>query len=57
MCVCVKALALLELDLQLPCVYWELNLGLLEEQPVFLAAKPSLQPQAIVLYVQKIGKH
>jgi hypothetical protein len=27
-----------------PCGFWELNLGLLEEQPVLLTAEPSLQP-------------
>ena len=42
---------------ELPCVYWELNPSLLEEQPVLLATKPSLHLQAIVLYVQEIGKH
>lgn len=41
---------------ELSCVYWLLNLGLLEEQPVLLPAKPSLQTQAIVLYVQKDWK-
>ena len=29
---------------ELPCGYGELNLGSLEEQPVFLTAEPSLQP-------------
>jgi hypothetical protein len=27
-----------------PCGYWELNLGPLEEQPVFLTTESSLQP-------------
>ena len=29
---------------ELPCGCWDLNLGLLEEQPVLLTAEPSLQP-------------
>jgi hypothetical protein len=29
---------------ELPCGCWELNLGLLEEQPVHLTIEPSLQP-------------
>ena len=29
---------------ELPCWYWELNSGLLEEQPVLLTAEPSLRP-------------
>ena len=28
---------------ELPCGCWELNLGPLEEQPVFLTSEPSLQ--------------
>ena len=27
---------------QVPCGYWELDLGHLEEQPVFLTTEPSL---------------
>lgn len=27
---------------ELPCGSWELNLGVLQEQPVFLTAEPSL---------------
>ena len=30
---------------ELPCSCWELNSGFLEEQPVLLTPKPSLQPQ------------
>ena len=30
---------------ELPCSDWEVNLGSLEEQPVLLTAKPSLQPK------------
>jgi hypothetical protein len=29
---------------ELPCGFWELNLGPLEEQSVLLTAEPSLQP-------------
>ena len=29
---------------ELPCDWWDLNLGPLEEQPVLLTAEPSLQP-------------
>lgn len=29
---------------ELPCGFWKLNLGPLEEQPVLLTAKPSLRP-------------
>jgi hypothetical protein len=29
---------------ELPCGYWELNLDPLEEHPVLLTTKPSLQP-------------
>ena len=34
---------------ELPCVFLELNLGPLEEQPVLLTTEPSLQPQGITL--------
>lgn len=30
---------------KLPCACWESNLGLLEEQPVFVSAEPVLQSQ------------
>jgi hypothetical protein len=29
---------------ELPCGYWGMNPGPLEEQPIFLTAEPSLQP-------------
>ena len=32
-----------------PCGCWELNSVLLENQPVLLTTKPSLQPQEITL--------
>jgi hypothetical protein len=32
---------------ELPCGYWELNPGLLEEQPVLLTAETSLQPKLL----------
>ena len=34
---------------ELPCGCWELNLGRLEEQPMFLTAELSLQPHVITL--------
>lgn len=34
---------------ELPCRYWQLNLGPLEEHPVFLTHEPFLQPQVFVL--------
>lgn len=36
-------------DCQPQCGYWELNLGPLELQPVFLTADPSLQPALLSL--------
>ena len=33
---------------ELPCGCWELNLGLLEEEPVLLTAEPSRQPLVFV---------
>lgn len=36
---------------ELPCACWELNLGVPQEQPVFLTAEPSLWPQySVILY-------
>jgi hypothetical protein len=34
-----------------PCGYWELDLGLLQEQQVFLTTKPSLQPLSKDSYI------
>ena len=39
-----------------PCGCWELNAGLLEEQPVLLSAEPSLQPRKINLKKKKVLK-
>ena len=55
-CVCVRKSDLLELEsytevsgvtdsYELPCKCWELNPGLLEEQPLLLTTEPSLQPK------------
>ena len=47
LCVCVKVLRLLELQLdsgEWPCGCWELNLGPLEEQSLPLTGEPSFQP-------------
>lgn len=36
---------------ELSCACWELNLGVPQEQPVFLTAEPSLWPQySVILY-------
>lgn len=36
---------------ELPCGCWELDLGVVQEQPVFLIAEPSLWPQySVILY-------
>jgi hypothetical protein len=35
----------------LPCGYWELNLGPLQEQPVLVTAEPSLYPALSVVLV------
>jgi hypothetical protein len=40
---------------ELPCGCWKLNPGPLEEQPVLLTAKPSLQPQDLI-YLKKLSK-
>ena len=40
---------------ELPCGYWELNLGPLEEQPVLLTAKLSLQLGYIDVVDQSSG--
>jgi hypothetical protein len=37
-------------------MFWELNPGLLEEQPLLLAAKPSLQPHHAVFQKSKSEK-
>ena len=34
---------------ELPCGYWELNPGPLEEQPVLLTTEPSPQPEYTIL--------
>jgi hypothetical protein len=34
---------------------WDLNSGPLEEQLVLLPAKPSLQPNVLVLKLEKLG--
>ena len=39
---------------ELPCGYWELNLGPLEEQLEFLTAEPSLQPLGHCIFI-KVG--
>ena len=45
MCVCVRVSDLGVTDsCELPCEFWEVKLGPLEEHSVFLMAKPSLQP-------------
>jgi hypothetical protein len=36
---------------ELPCVCWELNSGLLEEQLVLLTTEPSLQPPYLCFYL------
>lgn len=33
---------------ELPCRWWELNLGLLEEQPVRLTTEPHLIPPVLI---------
>jgi hypothetical protein len=35
---------------ELPCGFWELNPGPLEEQPRLLTTQPSLQPRAVCLF-------
>jgi hypothetical protein len=37
---------------ELPSWCWELNLGLVEEQPVLLTAEPSLQPTIQAVFIQ-----
>ena len=34
-----------------PCG-WELNPGLMEEQPVLFTAEPSLQPNAVIIFIE-----
>jgi hypothetical protein len=36
----------------LPCGYWELNPGPLQEQQMLLNAEPFLQPQGLVLIIK-----
>jgi hypothetical protein len=38
---------------ELPCGYWELNLGPRQESPVLLTTEPSLQPHLLFLRVSK----
>ena len=35
-----------------PCGCWELNSGPLEEQPVLFTAEPSLQPNAVIIFIE-----
>ncbi|CAO2624034.1 hypothetical protein LEMLEM_LOCUS18165, partial [Lemmus lemmus] len=39
-----RALDLITDGCELPCGFWELNSGLLEEQAMLLTTEPSLQP-------------
>lgn len=38
-----------------PCGCWKLNLAPLEEQPLFLTAKPTLQLQKFFVYFLRLG--
>ena len=40
-----------------PCGCWELNSGLLEEQPVLLTTEPSLQPLHFIFETTKVLPH
>ena len=42
-CLCIICLQKPSYDFAMPCKYWRLNLGPLEEQSVLLATEPSLQ--------------